>query len=138
MQILVQLTSFVLQIENGSLQGDTSARVMILLPPLSGNAEAFYICVKNGSPNDPKSQFLHQGSEPWLRVKTYTTLVPLWASIVIILVCISFSSLFSGLNLGKSYVFVTNNKTKFFLLRSYVYGQDRLENPVQYWNGQRT
>lgn len=44
--------------------------------------------------------FLHQGTETWLRVQTTEQILPMWASIVIICVCLSFSALFSGLNLG--------------------------------------
>jgi len=44
--------------------------------------------------------FEHQGTETWLRLKSYEPLLPLWASISIIVVCLTFSALFSGLNLG--------------------------------------
>ncbi|XP_076257606.1 metal transporter uex isoform X1 [Rhynchophorus ferrugineus] len=84
-------------IENGSLIG-TSAQVKMSLPPLK-EWDTFYICVKDGPPNS-MNPFLHQGIEPWLQVKTYENMMPLWASIVVIIICISFSSLFSGLNLG--------------------------------------
>ncbi|XP_049821348.1 unextended protein isoform X2 [Aethina tumida] len=70
--------------------------VKINLPALSGNADSFFICIK---PNQT-STFIHQGSELWLQMKTYEKMVPLWAAIVIIIICLSFSSLFSGLNLG--------------------------------------
>ncbi|KAL1512593.1 hypothetical protein ABEB36_002160 [Hypothenemus hampei] len=86
-------------IENGSLHGTTSARVKVKLPPLSKGAESFYVCVKDGPTNSPKL-FLHQGSDPWVQIATYNSPLPVWASILVILICISFSSLFSGLNLG--------------------------------------
>ncbi|XP_030755614.1 metal transporter CNNM4 [Sitophilus oryzae] len=84
-------------IENDSLT-PTSGVIKLSLPPLH-NAETFYVCVKSGPPNSI-NPFVHQGSEPWVQIKTYENMMPLWASIVVILVCISFSSLFSGLNLG--------------------------------------
>lgn len=72
----------------------------MILPSLPANADAFYLCVKDGPANSLKP-FVHQGDDAWLQVKTYNSFIPLWASIVVIVVCISFSALFSGLNLGK-------------------------------------
>ncbi|KAH1005171.1 hypothetical protein HUJ04_006205 [Dendroctonus ponderosae] len=86
-------------IENGSLFGNSSVQLKVTLPVLPANADAFYLCVKDGPANSLKP-FVHQGDDPWMQVKTYSSLIPLWASIVVIFVCISFSSLFSGLNLG--------------------------------------
>lgn len=75
-------------------------QVEVNLPSLVGNADAFYVCVKKGNYTDPNKSFVHQGSESWISIKSNTKLLPIWASIVIIIVCLSFSSLFSGLNLG--------------------------------------
>ncbi|KAH1012285.1 hypothetical protein HUJ05_011468 [Dendroctonus ponderosae] len=86
-------------IENGSLFGNSSVQLKVTLPVLPASADAFYLCVKDGPANSLKP-FVHQGDDPWMQVKTYSSLIPLWASIVVIFVCISFSSLFSGLNLG--------------------------------------
>ncbi|CAG9772312.1 unnamed protein product [Ceutorhynchus assimilis] len=86
-------------VDGASLYDTTSIQLKVFLPPLTGTDEAFYICVKDGPSNSLKP-FVHQGDEPWLQMKTYEDLLPLWASIFIILICISFSSLFSGLNLG--------------------------------------
>lgn len=44
--------------------------------------------------------FMHQGSETWLTIRSYENLIPIWGAIIIILVCLCFSALFSGLNLG--------------------------------------
>ena len=44
--------------------------------------------------------FVHQGSDDWLRLASYELPLPLWVSIIIICVCLTFSALFSGLNLG--------------------------------------
>ncbi|XP_043275571.1 unextended protein isoform X2 [Venturia canescens] len=65
----------------------------------------FFICVKQGiyDNNHPKSQeelFKHQGVESYNVIRTYKKNLPLWLSILIILTCLSFSALFSGLNLG--------------------------------------
>ncbi|XP_023158973.1 metal transporter CNNM4 [Ceratitis capitata] len=72
---------------------------------MTNGSETFYLCAKNdpqmdvGSATDTKPM-VHQGSDEYLQMKTYENLLPLWLSIVIILVCLGFSSLFSGLNLG--------------------------------------
>lgn len=43
---------------------------------------------------------MHQGSEPWLRIRSFENLIPIWGAVLIICVCLCFSALFSGLNLG--------------------------------------
>ncbi|XP_060526504.1 unextended protein [Cylas formicarius] len=83
----------------GSLFLNRTALVKITLPPLPSGADTLYICVKDGQISSV-TPFLHQGHEPWLQIRTYQNLIPLWASIIIILVCLAFSCLFSGLNLG--------------------------------------
>ncbi|KAK7868301.1 hypothetical protein R5R35_013888 [Gryllus longicercus] len=45
-------------------------------------------------------RWLHQGNAPWLAIRSYEKLLPTWLSITIIVVCLTFSALFSGLNLG--------------------------------------
>lgn len=65
---------------------------------LGGDAEAFFICIKEG--NSSVQPFIHQGTEMWIRMKSHGKMLPVWASIVIICLCLSFSALFSGLNLG--------------------------------------
>ncbi|KAL5279488.1 CNNM2 family protein [Megaselia abdita] len=44
--------------------------------------------------------FVHQGRDIWLALDVFQPLLPVWASMIIILVCLCFSALFSGLNLG--------------------------------------
>lgn len=44
--------------------------------------------------------FIHQGTEPWLRITSSELVVPIWLAIIIIFSCLCFSALFSGLNLG--------------------------------------
>ncbi|XP_049318218.1 unextended protein [Bactrocera dorsalis] len=72
---------------------------------MTNGSETFYLCAKNdpqmdvGSATDTKPM-VHQGGDVYLQMKTYENLLPIWLSIVIILVCLGFSSLFSGLNLG--------------------------------------
>lgn len=74
--------------------------MIVNLPALATNADAFYVCIKKGNYSDSTKAFVHQGSEDWISLKSNTKLLPVWASIIIIIVCLSFSSLFSGLNLG--------------------------------------
>lgn len=58
------------------------------------------MCVKEGEYSSTKKVFIHQGSEMWIRMKSHGKMVPVWAAIVIVCLCLSFSALFSGLNLG--------------------------------------
>jgi metal transporter CNNM len=44
--------------------------------------------------------FLHQGIDEWLRLKSHKGFLPMWVNLLIIGTCLCFSALFSGLNLG--------------------------------------
>lgn len=75
-----------------------SALVKFRVPGVSGPGSSYYVCIKNGL--DPTPQYLHQGTKSWLALRSYEKLLPIWMSIVIIITCLTFSALFSGLNLG--------------------------------------
>lgn len=80
-------------------------QMFIKLPPTATEGESFFICVKDGnfSTTEKVSEsipFVHQGNELWLTLKSYEKLVSLSIAIVIIITCLTFSALFSGLNLG--------------------------------------
>lgn len=81
-----------------------SALIAIVLPR---GTSSFYLCAKNEEAIDSEKRsagasipYEHQGSESWLRINSHETILPLWVSICVILFCLSFSALFSGLNLG--------------------------------------
>nr|XP_032526212.1 metal transporter CNNM4-like isoform X1 [Danaus plexippus plexippus] len=64
-----------------------------------------YICAKNlkpgvSDPNQDEEKYIHQGTENFKILATHNKLLPLWVSLTLILVCLMFSALFSGLNLG--------------------------------------
>ncbi|CAH2062154.1 unnamed protein product, partial [Iphiclides podalirius] len=56
----------------------------------------FYICARNS----PGGDFVHQGREKWKILGTHNKLLPLWASLILIVILLMLASLFSGLNLG--------------------------------------
>ncbi|KAJ2939879.1 hypothetical protein O0L34_g6579 [Tuta absoluta] len=58
--------------------------------------DLFYICAKNGD----SGQYIHQGFEQWKILHIHNKLLPLWASIMLIIILLMMASLFSGLNLG--------------------------------------
>lgn len=85
-----------LQITSEASENDTSILLSVQVPPPSpGNTSAtLYFCYRR--PGD--SVFYHLGTDA--RIHLREMLLPTWTKVVIILVCLSFSSLFSGLNLG--------------------------------------
>ncbi|KOC59188.1 Metal transporter CNNM2 [Habropoda laboriosa] len=78
---------------------NNTATIDVVLPLGS----PFFICVKQpvyGQDGPNLLLFKHQGTASWSTIYTYEKFLPLWLSIVVILMCLSFSALFSGLNLG--------------------------------------
>ncbi|XP_058822465.1 unextended protein [Topomyia yanbarensis] len=100
---LVPVTNM-FQVEKGSVS-EYSAKVRVELP-MTSKGKYFYICAKYGNlANSEQSAqqvdpFIHQGSYPWMRMTSYEPFLPLWVSLFIIIACLAFSALFSGLNLG--------------------------------------
>ncbi|XP_037875807.1 unextended protein isoform X2 [Bombyx mori] len=81
-----------------------SALFDVTAPP-SQEGSKIYICAKNlqagaDHPTKDKENYYHQGTESWKAFATHNTLLPLWVSLSLILICLTFSALFSGLNLG--------------------------------------
>ncbi|XP_076651006.1 metal transporter uex [Halictus rubicundus] len=78
---------------------NNTATIDVVLPLGS----PFYVCIKqpvHGWDVSDRVLFKHQGTHTWGTIYTYEKFLPLWLTIVIILMCLSFSALFSGLNLG--------------------------------------
>lgn len=65
----------------------------VTLPPYS---ESFFICTLDKG----YRSWHHQGDDSYLQIGTKIPILPVWVSITLILVLLSFSGLFSGLNLG--------------------------------------
>ncbi|XP_034666172.1 metal transporter CNNM4 isoform X1 [Drosophila subobscura] len=80
-----------------------SATYKVIFP---ASSSLYYICAKNAedikdhSTAVTTSPLEHQGNSKWLRIQTYEPFLPIWVAITIIVVCLCFSALFSGLNLG--------------------------------------
>lgn len=64
------------------------------------NDGLFYFCAKNTNLNKTLASFEHQGNVKWLTLRSATPFLPLGVQILIISICLCFSALFSGLNLG--------------------------------------
>ena len=63
--------------------------------PLTG--VKYYVCVKSPETSD---SWLHQGSEEWVSLETFTPFMALWAQVLIVIFLLCLSGLFAGLNLG--------------------------------------
>lgn len=64
------------------------------------NDGLFFICAKNTNLNKTLEMFQHQGNVKWLTLRSATPFLPLGVQMLIISICLCFSALFSGLNLG--------------------------------------
>ncbi|XP_060809213.1 unextended protein isoform X2 [Amyelois transitella] len=76
-------------------EGESAVLIMKAPPPLEDSK--FYLCAKNKSSDQ---EFVHQGEEKWKVLSTHNKLLPLWASLILIVILLMLASLFSGLNLG--------------------------------------
>ncbi|XP_076048568.1 metal transporter uex isoform X2 [Oratosquilla oratoria] len=76
--------------------GDNWATVQVNLPVMGTNQERWYLCVMDNVNATP----LHQASVDYLSISSYESLLPLWFKIVLIVLLLILSGLFSGLNLG--------------------------------------
>ncbi|XP_037731889.1 metal transporter CNNM4 isoform X1 [Drosophila subpulchrella] len=80
----------------------------------------FYICAKtaeeatNISKAATTTPLEHQGNSDCLKIKTHEPLLPVWLAIIIIVTCLCFSALFSGLNLG----LMSMDRTELKILRN--------------------
>ncbi|CAF4939802.1 unnamed protein product [Pieris macdunnoughi] len=79
------------------LEGDSA--IFKMKVPEPEQDLTFYICASNNA-TDETADFIHQGKEPWKILGIHNKLLPLWASLVLIVILLVLASLFSGLNLG--------------------------------------
>ncbi|XP_041988954.1 unextended protein-like [Aricia agestis] len=77
-------------------KAEKDSALFILKAPPPTDDYKFYICTKNSA----DEEFSHQGNEPWKVLATHNKLLPLWASLILIVILLMLASLFSGLNLG--------------------------------------
>lgn len=78
---------------NDSSVTENSALVDVLVPVSSD--QDYHMCTKDGN-----NTVVEQTSKNWLLIRSDPVLMPLWLTIIVIVVCLTFSALFSGLNLG--------------------------------------
>lgn len=76
---------------------ETKTSALVTLPPLEKPDTTYYFC---SNVDGADGHWIHLGDEPYLQIRTYEKFLPLWLQLIIIVVCLGFSSLFSGLNLG--------------------------------------
>ncbi|XP_050359375.1 unextended protein-like isoform X2 [Nymphalis io] len=102
-----QPCKFLLKGEYLAVEGSVTQRSALfdITTPSPLIASKLYICTKNlkpgiSDPEDDEEKFSHQGTEHWKVIAIHSKLLPLWVSLTLILVCLTFSALFSGLNLG--------------------------------------
>ncbi|XP_066905221.1 unextended protein isoform X3 [Halyomorpha halys] len=93
------------QIDQESLlEGMNTALLKLELSEKLDTDIPYYFCARNEMQNksDPnmKNPWAHMGSETYLSLKVYKKIVPVWFAVIVMTVCLFFSSLFSGLNLG--------------------------------------
>ncbi|XP_047542193.1 unextended protein-like [Vanessa atalanta] len=102
-----QPCKFLLKGEYLAVEGSVTQRSALfdVTTPSALIAPKLYICAKNlkpgiTDPGDDEEKFSHQGTEHWKVIAIHSKLLPLWVSLTLIMICLMFSALFSGLNLG--------------------------------------
>ncbi|KAF9411856.1 hypothetical protein HW555_009461 [Spodoptera exigua] len=90
-------------VKEGTLRPRTALFDIVAPAPITDSK--LYICAKNlragvDDPFQDEEKYLHQGTEVYKMIASHNTLLPLWVSLTLILTCLTFSALFSGLNLG--------------------------------------
>lgn len=95
---------FWLQVRADSVS-EYSALVDVVAPQPREDTPFFFLCaktLKKGFPDasNDKDWSYHQGTELYKAIATHHTLLPLWATLCLVSICLIFSALFSGLNLG--------------------------------------
>lgn len=66
----------------------------------SEDLPAFYLCSLERN-DKGENHWIHQGTEPGVKMRSYESILPLWIQIIFITLLLSLSGIFSGLNLGK-------------------------------------
>ncbi|XP_030557225.1 metal transporter CNNM4 isoform X1 [Drosophila novamexicana] len=69
------------------------------------SSSVMYVCAKidDGTTHSSAAETTpleHQGNAKWMKIETHQPLLPIWVAILVIVTCLCFSALFSGLNLG--------------------------------------
>ncbi|GIY09010.1 metal transporter CNNM2 [Caerostris darwini] len=92
----------IIHITNENVLSENALEIVVSLPLLE-EFDSYYLCVKRiCKEKDEKkpAEWIHQGSEAWLRLEPVGRILPMWLQICIICTLLILSGLFSGLNLG--------------------------------------
>nr|XP_049704314.1 unextended protein isoform X3 [Helicoverpa armigera] len=89
--------------KEGSVRPKTALFDVVAPAPISDSN--LYICAKNlklgvDDPFKDEEKYLHQGTEAYKMFASHNKMLPLWVTLTLIMTCLTFSALFSGLNLG--------------------------------------
>lgn len=89
-----------------SSKPNISAILKVTLDPLLPEETYYYLCIRQSIALNSEFEvdgWIHQGSDVWLRLRVETfkkTLLPISIQVILIIVLLCLSGLFSGLNLG--------------------------------------
>ncbi|XP_076367882.1 unextended protein-like [Tachypleus tridentatus] len=93
-------TTKVVYLQEEGLLNNNAIFLRVTLPDMESADDFYYICVNDNQESDHAGYWIHQGDDPWMRIQTESSVLPLWLQICLIIVLLVLSGLFSGLNLG--------------------------------------
>ncbi|XP_013774869.1 LOW QUALITY PROTEIN: metal transporter CNNM4-like [Limulus polyphemus] len=93
-------TTKVVYLQEEGFLNNNAIFLSVTLPDMESADDYYYICVNDNQEPNHAGYWIHQGDDPWMRIQTESSVLPLWLQICFIIVLLVLSGLFSGLNLG--------------------------------------